>query len=371
MLALKYLLMLVGALSVAAALTMMGYDLWLIFRLRRNLAREVDSAGEPGAREQATFRWRSALGVIAIACAPLLIADAIKVVPRGMGAVRVSQTRGTLPGTLYNGVHFVTPLVGYLEMFDLRDRVFTTGMVEDGKKVNVTLLQDSLDVHSREGLSMGLAITVRYRLDPRKLDYIQTHLPQPVESEIVPPVVASAWREVAPNYTVKEMFSTRREDVRQRAAAIITRKLGSDGVIVEDVMLRDIRLPPEYAKGLEDLLLKEQQNEQLSVETDIQQKQVRIAELQAEAEAARKVKHAEGDAKARVVEARGEADAMQFTLPLKEKQIQQLKLEAEARKEATIENAEAQSQAKPRLSIARRSCSAVTCLRKPRRTVFA
>jgi regulator of protease activity HflC (stomatin/prohibitin superfamily) len=193
---------------------------------------------------------------------------------------------------------------------------------------------------------MGLAITVRYRLDPRKLDYIQTHLPQPVESEIVPPVVASAWREVAPNYTVKELFSTRREDVRQRAAAIITRKLGSDGVIVEDVMLRDIRLPPEYAKGLEDLLLKEQQNEQLSVETDIQQKQVRIAELQAEAEAARKVKHAEGDAKARVVEARGEADAMQFTLPLKEKQIQQSKLEAEARKEATIENAEAQSQAK-------------------------
>ena len=168
---------------------------------------------------------------------------------------------------------------------------------------------------------MGLAITVRYRLDPRKLDYIQSHLPQPVESEIVPPVVASAWREVAPNYTVKEVFSTQREEVRQRAAAIITRKLAADGVIVEDVMLRDIRLPSEYAKGLQDLLLKEQQDEQLSVQTDIQQKQVRIAELEAEAEAAQKVKHAEGNAKARVMEAKGEADAMQFTLPLKEKQI--------------------------------------------------
>jgi regulator of protease activity HflC (stomatin/prohibitin superfamily) len=111
-------------------------------------------------------------------------------------------------------------------------------------------------------------------------------------------------------------------------------------------MLRDIRLPPEYAKGLEDLLLKEQQDEQLSIETDMQQKQVRIAELQAEADAAQKVKHAEGDARARVVEARGEADAMQFTLPLKEKQIQQSRLEAEARKEATIQNAEAESQAK-------------------------
>src|SRR5580704_8624388 len=44
--------------------------------------------------------------------------------------------------------------------------------------------------------------------------------------------------------------------------------------------------------------------------------------------------------------AAGEADAMQYTLPLKEKQIQQSKLEAEARKEATIQNAEAAAQAK-------------------------
>jgi regulator of protease activity HflC (stomatin/prohibitin superfamily) len=84
----------------------------------------------------------------------------------------------------------------------------------------------------------------------------------------------------------------------------------------------------------------------MSVDTDIQQKQVKIAELQAEAEAAQKVKEAEGDAQSKVVEAKGEADAMQYTLPLKEKQIEQSKLEAEARKEATIENAEADAQAK-------------------------
>jgi len=112
------------------------------------------------------------------------------------------------------------------------------------------------------------------------------------------------------------------------------------------VMLRNIQLPPEYAKGLEELLLKEQQDDRLSVQTDIQQKQVRIAELEAEAEAARKVKQAEGNAKARVMEAKGEADAMQFTLPLKQKQIEQSRFEAQARKEATIKNAEAEGEAK-------------------------
>jgi len=42
-------------------------------------------------------------------------------------------------------------------------------------------------------------------------------------------------------------------------------------------MLRDIQLPPEYAKGLESLLLKEQENDRLGVQTEIQQKQVRIS----------------------------------------------------------------------------------------------
>jgi regulator of protease activity HflC (stomatin/prohibitin superfamily) len=158
--------------------------------------------------------------------------------------------------------------------------------------------------------------------------------------------VASAWRELTPEYTVREIFSTKREEVRAKAASVISRKLGSDGIVVEEVMLSDVQLPEEYAKGLEGLLLKEQQDDQMSVDTDIQQKQVRIAELQAEAEAAQKVKAAEGDAKSKVVEAKGEADAMQYTLPLKQKQIEQSKLEAEARKEATIQNAQADAEAK-------------------------
>jgi regulator of protease activity HflC (stomatin/prohibitin superfamily) len=261
-----------------------------------------------------------------------------------MGGVRVSQVRGTLPGTLYPGVHFVTPLVESVETFDLRDRLFTAGIVEEGGKAGAE--KNGLSVQSLEGLNIGLAVTVRYRLDASKLASVQAHMPQPVDKELVPPVVASAWRELTPEYTVREIFSTKREEVREKAAAIITRKLDGDGIVVEEVMLSDIQLPEEYSKGLEGLLLKEQEDDQLGVVTDMQQKQVKIAELQAEAEAGQKVKEAEGEAQSKVVEAKGEADAMQYTLPLKEKQIEQSKLEAEARKEATIQNAEADAQAK-------------------------
>ena len=68
--------------------------------------------------------------------------------------------------------------------------------------------------------------------------------------------------------------------------------------------------------------------------------------MEAEAIKAQEVKQAEGQAQVRVLQAKGEADAMRYTLPLKEKQIQQSRLEAEARKESTIKNAEAAAQAK-------------------------
>jgi regulator of protease activity HflC (stomatin/prohibitin superfamily) len=297
----------------------------------------------PWGEEPKPIVWRTPVALGLVACLPLLVAASIVVVPSGMGGVLISQVDGTLPGTLYPGVHFITPMIDSVELFDLRDHLFTTGIAPEGTK---TAGQKELDVQSREGLNIGLGVTVRYKLDPNKLSSVQTHLPQPADKELVPPVVGSAWRELAPQYTVREIFSTKREEVRSKAAEVITRKLGTDGIVVEEVMLSEIQLPTEYAKGLEGLLLKEQEDDQLGVVTEIQQKQVKIAELQAEAEKVQKVKLAEGEAQSKVVEAKGEADAMQYTLPLKQKQIEQSKLEAEARKEATIQNAEADAEAK-------------------------
>lgn len=344
MIALKMLLMVAGALMMAAACAIPLYGLGMrILHERRKTSESEMADGQP-AYEPKPLEWRRPAALVAGACVPLLIAASIVVVPSGMGGVCISQLNGTLPGTLYPGAHFITPMVDSVQVFDLRDHIFTAGIQEESGKTSAHT--NNLSVQSLEGLNIGLAVTVRYRLDPNKLASVQAHLPQPVDRELVPPVVNSAWRELAPSYTVREIFSTKREEVRSKAASIITRKLGADGILVEEVMLSDIRLPEEYSKGLEGLLLKEQEDDQLGVVTDIQQKQVRIAELQAEAEAVQKVKAAEGDAQSRVVEAKGESDAMQYTLPLKQKQIEQSKLEAEARKQTTIENAEAEAQAK-------------------------
>ncbi|HKS72723.1 MAG TPA: SPFH domain-containing protein [Terriglobales bacterium] len=341
MLFLKYLLLWGGFAMMLGAAGILLYDLYCEMEYRQ--ARTAGTVPLPPVPRR---RWRGALAFALMAWGPILIALGIIVVPSGMAGVRVSQTKGTLAGTLYPGVHFVTPLAESVMLFDTRDQLFATGSSEEAVKGTAAQKSSPLAVQAKEGLTVGLAITVRYRLDPRHLDYIQANLPQPVEKEIVPAVVASAWRELVPNYTVRDVFAARREEVRKRASDVITQKLAMDGIIVKEVMLRDIQLPPEYAKGLENLLLKEQENDQMGVQTEIQQKQVRISELEAEATKAQQVKQAEGQAQVRVLEAKGEADAMQYTLPLKEKQIQQSRLEAEAKKEATVKNAEALAEAK-------------------------
>jgi len=66
---------------------------------------------------------------------------------------------------------------------------------------------------------------------------------------------------------------------------------------------------------------------------------------------------------------KGEADAMQYTLPLKEKQIEQSKLEAEARKEATSRMRKRMP--RPRSSTARLSLSAATCWLTPKQAACA
>jgi len=340
MYALKWLLMAAGIAMFGTAAGVVAYDVYLAIQFQRLLG-----SGQPGAAEKAgpsrPVRWTLAARIFGWGWVPLLVALSFTVVPEGSGGVRVSQISGVIPGTLYPGVHLVFPFAERVALYDLRDHLFTTDAAAEGAAKN-----EILAVQTREGLTIGLAVSVRYRLDPQKLAYIHSNLAQPVDSEIVAPVVSTAFRDLAPNYVVREVYSTKRDEFHAKTAKTITDRLGPDGIVVKEVLLRDVKLPAEYAKGLEGMLLKEQESERMEFETAIQEKQVRIAELQAEAVKAQQIKRSEADAATRVIGAKAESDAMQYTLPLKQKQIEQSKLEAQARKEATVENAEAAAQSK-------------------------
>ena len=345
MLALKFLLTILGFGLFGSAAAIVAYDVFVATRLRWLLENSTAPSGEGTAAIQprpfGPVRWSLAQKLALVGILPILLALSITVIPDGYAGIRVSQISGVHPTTLYPGVHLQTPFIDKIVLYDTREQVFSTAATPSPKSMN-----EVLTVQAREGLNLGLAVTVRYRLDPTRLSAIHQNLPQPVSEQVVGPVVSSIYRQLAPNYVTREIFAVKREELRTQAADAIKTRLASDGILVREVMLRDIELPPEYAKGLESLLLKEQENDRMGVETEIHQKQVKVAEADAEATKVQQVKGAEGQAAVRVLEAKGESDAMQYLLPLKEKQIQQSKLEAEARKEATVQNAEAAGEAK-------------------------
>ena len=152
MLALKLLLTVAGVLLLAAAFGIPAFGLWKrVMQLRRKT--NEDGTVDETAREEKTneepveILWQGPVALALVACLPLLVAESIVVVPSGMGGVRVSQVGGTEPGTLYPGVHFITPLVDNVQMFDLRDRMFTAGVPVDGAKPGMQTT--ALDVQSR------------------------------------------------------------------------------------------------------------------------------------------------------------------------------------------------------------------------------
>src|SRR5580700_9811403 len=128
MLLLKYLLLSAGIAMFVIAAGILSYDAYLLIAYQRRRSNPDPEAGTPG--PVPAVRWRTSVAFVMLAWAPLLISAGIVIVPSGMAGVRVSQTKGTLAGTLYPGVHFVMPLVERVELFNTRDQLFTTGVTE-------------------------------------------------------------------------------------------------------------------------------------------------------------------------------------------------------------------------------------------------
>jgi len=258
MLTVKYLLEVVGFVLIAAAAAILLHDLYRLYQ-QSNLI--LNDQARPAVIQP---RYRAAGRIAALALVCLMAGLSMQVVPAGMAGVRVSQISGTLPGTLYPGFHLVIPLVQTIDLYGIRDQIYQTTIGgKSGRQLN-----------TKEGLTVGLVVAVRYRIDPKRLPYVNANLPQLVDLALVPPVVGSAFRGIAPNYLVRDLFAPRREEIRREAANAITSELAPDAILVKEVMLRDIELPAEYAKGIEGALLKEQ-------------KEVRTAELEAEADVSR------------------------------------------------------------------------------------
>lgn len=199
---------------------------------------------------------------------------------------------------------------------------------------------------SSEGLSIGVELSIRYALDPTKLTSVAGNLPDDINGELVEPLVQGVIYKVFTRYTVREIFSTKRQELQDVIEAELKPLMANEGIRLRSVMMGNIDLPADYRAGMDKLLAVELETEQMQYTLQLKEKQVKESELQGEAEKVKREKAAEATANEQIIAARAQEEAMMHVLPFKQKQIEQRKLEAEADKTSRIRMAEGTAEAR-------------------------
>ena len=212
-------------------------------------------------------------GVVVILIALVKITFSfIRIVPAG--AVGVIDLFGQVtPQVRHSGLNVVNPFANIIVM-DIKT---------EGE-------QESMNVPSKEGLSIDLDISILFKLSPEKAADIYRTVGMNYREIIVQPQFRSACRGITADYEAKALYTSGREEIAQKIFTELEGMLAGRGIILEKVLLRSMQLPATVSKAIEMKLKAEQESEQM--------KFVLTKEKQ---EAERKVIEAEGIAKAQEI----------------------------------------------------------------------
>jgi regulator of protease activity HflC (stomatin/prohibitin superfamily) len=252
-------------------------------------------------------------------------------------AVRLNRLTGRT-SELHEGIALVVPGVHRLRVYSLKDRLYQP---ERSAKAD-----GSAPFQSSEGLSLGVELTIRYALDASKLAANASQLPADIDGEIVDPLVQGVIYKVFTRYTVREIFSTKRQELQDVVEGELKPLFAGDGLVLRGVTMGNVDLPHDYRAGMDKLLAIELETEQMKYTLDLKEKQVTESGLVADADKLRREKAAEASANEQIIAAKAQEEAMKHVLPFKQKQIEQRRLEAEADKTSRIKVAEGSAEAR-------------------------
>ncbi len=165
------------------------------------------------------------------------------------------------------GLTFVFPVVREIEVW------------------NVKLLetQEASPVPSSEGLIVGLKTSMLYRVNAQQAPEIRKTVGRRYVEDLVIPYFRSTIRNIVAAYPVKSIYSNEgRTEIAARIEAALQEELGSRGIIIEGILLRDVQLPERFRESIEAKLTAEQRVQQKEFELDQARKDALIEVARAE-----------------------------------------------------------------------------------------
>lgn len=174
------------------------------------------------------------VGVIAIVLV-LLIATSCSVTTIPTGHVGVLTLFGQVTGEqLPEGIHLINPLKAVTK-FSIR--------TQEAKEV--------AEVPSSEGLLMHLEASLLYRLDPQRATDVYQKIGPDYLEVVVTPNLRSVMRAVTAAHTANALYSEARESVAYQMLAEMRKTVEPRGIVIETVLLRDIKLPATLKAAIE------------------------------------------------------------------------------------------------------------------------
>lgn len=175
----------------------------------------------------------------------LAISSFIRVVPAG--TVGVVDLFGQVSDRARQpGLNFVIPFAK-LEIMNVK--------TEEEK--------EEMTVPSKEGLSISLEISILHRLSPDNAPTIYKTVGVDYRNVIIAPQFRSVCRGVTVNFEAKSLYTSGREEMSQKIHDELKGMLEQNGIILDKVLLRAIKLPDTVSKAIEVKLKAEQEAEQM------------------------------------------------------------------------------------------------------------
>jgi regulator of protease activity HflC (stomatin/prohibitin superfamily) len=163
----------------------------------------------------------------------ILLFSCVTKVPTGN--VGVLTLFGRVTGeVLPEGIHLINPLKTNNEM-----------------SIQTQTIKESASVPSSEGLVMNLDTSLIYHLNPDKAADVFQKISGNYEAVVVEPTLRAAIREATASHTANALYTGEREMVAKQISDQLTSELNKRGLIVENVLLRDIQLPQTLKASIE------------------------------------------------------------------------------------------------------------------------
>jgi regulator of protease activity HflC (stomatin/prohibitin superfamily) len=284
------------------------------------------------------FRGRAVItAVLVLIVYGLCIHPPFESVRRGEVLARTDALDGSV--SVYTaGTVLVLPGIHQVRRYSIRDQVYRPA--ESASATGPAPFQ------SIEGLSIGVDLAVRWTVDRTRLTQMSKEFPDDISADLVAPAVQSIVYPTFARYSVREIFSQRRTEIQEKLIAELKPKFTAMGLVLREVDMGKVDLPPDYRAGMEKLLSEELETEKIHYTLQLKEAQVKQQQLEAEADKVRRQTAAEAAGQEQVIAARAQEETMKHILPFKQKQIEQRQLEAEADKVARIRTAEGSAEAR-------------------------